>query len=204
MGRLARFIRFFTDEDEGNKPGGLPDGYESIIGIKFDGDFWYDTGEKMNGNDDVTMTLANTSSTGQNVFGSYNGTAEGRVNFSLFIYGGNSTSSSYFRYGEQLARPKLGSNERTITFGKSGTSGFATDVSVTPTTFETPANTYIGMLPNSTSPAYTGNIIGNILISNRLKYVPCKRVSDGVIGYYEILKGTFIEPSGSGTPEVVS
>lgn len=178
----------------------LPQGYRRITEIRFDGNTWYETEESLTGDDDVTMTLANTSSTGQNVFGSYNGTAEGRVNFSLFIYGANSTSYTYFRYGGQLVRPRYGSGKRTITFGKSGTSGFETNVSVTATTFTTPANTYIGMLPNSTSPAFTGSIVGNITVGSRLKWIPCERSSDGVIGYYETTNGVFLEPKGTGAP----
>lgn len=178
----------------------LPSGYKRITGIRFDGDFYYNTNESLTGDDDVTMTLANTSSTGQNIFGSYNGTASGTKNFSLFIYGGGSSSNAYFRYGEQLLRPRFGTGERTITFGKSGTDGFASDVSGTPETFTTPANAYIGMLPNSTSPAFTGSIIGNILVGNRLKYIPCERQSDNAVGYYELNSGVFLEPVGTGTP----
>lgn len=179
----------------------LPSGYKRITGIKFDGDFWYETGEALTGDDNVTITLDDTASSGQNVFGSYNGTSSGKKNFSLYIYGGSSTSGSYLRYGEQLDRPKLGSGLRTITFGKSGTSGFQTDVSApTPDTFTTPANTYIGMLPHSSSPAYTGSIIGNILVGTRLKWIPCERESDGVVGYYEAVNGVFLEPTGTGTP----
>lgn len=178
----------------------LPTGYKRLIGIDFDGEIYYETGEALTGDDDVTMTLADTSTTGQNVFGSYNGTAAGIKNFSLFIYGGGSSSNSYFRYGSQLLRPRFGTGERTITFGKSGTDGFATDATATPDEFTTPANAYIGMLPNSTSPEYTGSIIGNILIGTRLKYIPVERESDGVIGYYERVNGNFIEPTGNGTP----
>lgn len=178
----------------------LPVEYKRITGIKFDGDFHYDTGEVLTGEDDVTMTLANTSTSGQNVFGSYNGTGSGTMNFSLYLYGGGSTSNSYFRYGGQLVRPRFGSNERTITFGKSGTSGFTTDVSVTPTEFTTVATAYIGMLPNSSSPAYTGSIMGDILVGDRLRYIPCIRAEDGIIGYYEYNSGDFLEPSGTGTP----
>lgn len=178
----------------------LPVGYKRITEIRFDGDFYYNTNESLTGDDDVTMTLANTSTTGQNIFGSYNGTSAGTKNFSLFIYGNGSQSNCYFRYGEQLLRPRFGTGERTITFGKSGTDGFATDVSGTPETFTTPANAYIGMLPNSTSPAFTGSIIGNILVGNRLKYVPCERQSDNAVGYYELNSGVFLEPVGTGTP----
>ena len=178
----------------------LPIGYKRVASIKFDGDIYYATGEALSGDDDVTMTLDGTSTTGQNIFGSYNGTSSGAVNFSLFIYGGGSSTSSYFRYGTQLLRPRFGSGERTITFGKSGTDGFAVDATATPDTFTTPANAYIGMLPNSTSPAYTGTIIGNITVGTRLKWIPCERESDGAVGYYEAVNGNFIAPTGTGTP----
>ena len=178
----------------------LPAGFKRLASIKFDGDFWYETGEAMTGNDDVTMTLDGTSTSGQNVFGSYNGTSSGTKNFSLYLYGGGSTSNCYLRYGGQLLRPRFGSGERTITFGKSGTSGFYTDVTAEPDTFTTVAGAFIGMLPNSSSPAYTGTIVGNILVGTRLKWIPCERESDGVVGYYETVKGVFLEPVGTGSP----
>ena len=176
----------------------LPAGYKRLLGITFDGSFRYETGEHLTGADDVTMTLDNLSSSGKNVFGSYNGAND--KNFSLYIYG-SSTSGSYFRYGDQLKRPKYGgTGKRTITFGASGTSGFAEDSTVDPDTFTTPDNVCIGMLPNSSSPGYTGDILGNILVGTRLKWIPVERESDGVIGYYERVKGNFIAPTGSGTP----
>lgn len=178
----------------------LPIGYKRITDIKFDGYFWYETGEALTGDDDVTMTLANTVSSGKNVFGSYNGTASGTKNFSLYLYGGGSSSNCYFRYGSQLVRPRFGDGERTITFGASGTSGFATNVSVTPEDFTAEAPAYIGMLPNSSSASYTGSIMGSITVGTRLKWIPCERESDGVVGYYEAVNGVFLEPTGTGTP----
>ena len=175
----------------------LPSGYKRLLGITFDGNFRYETGEALTGDDDVTMTLDNLSTSGKNIFGSYNG-ANGK-NFSLYIYG-SASSGSYFRYGDQLKRPKYGTGKRTITFGKSGTSGFADDSDVTPDEFTTPANVYIGMLPNSSSAAYIGDIIGSIIVSNRLEWIPCERESDGTIGYYEKYNDSFLEPVGSGTP----
>lgn len=174
----------------------LPSGYKRLLGITFDGNFRYETGEALTGDDDVTMTLENLSSGGKNLFGSYNGAND--KNFSLYIYG-SSSSGSYFRYGDQLKRPKYGTGKRTITFGKSGTTGFTEDSTVTPDEFTTPANVCIGMLPNSSSPAYTGDVIGSIIVSNRLEWIPCENPS-GVIGYYEKYNGNFIAPSGDGTP----
>ena len=175
----------------------LPSGYKRLLGITFDGNLRYETGEALMGSDEVTMTLDKLASTGKNVFGSYNGAND--KNFSLYIYG--STNGSYFRYGDQLKRPKYGgTGQRTITFGKSGTSGFAENSTVDPDEFTTPANTYIGMLPNSSSAAFTGDIIGSITVSNRLEWIPCERESDGAIGYYERVNGNFIAPTGDGTP----
>lgn len=174
----------------------LPVGYKRLTGIAFDGDFHYETGEYLTGDDIVTLTLDNLSSSGKNVFGSYNG-ANGK-NFSLYIYG--STTGSYFRFGDQLKRPKYGSTgRRTITFGAGGTSGFEEDISLEPDEFTTPANVYIGMLPNSSSPAYTGDIIGSIPVGTRLEWIPCES-DGGVIGYYERVNGNFIAPTGDGTP----
>lgn len=178
----------------------LPVGYHRLTEIDFDGDTWYETSEALTGDDIVTMTLAGTSTTGQNVFGSYNGTADGRKNFSLFIYGGGSTSKTYLRYNESLYRPTYGSGQRTITFGAGGTTGFSENVEIEQAEFTTPANAYIGMLPNSSSPAYTGRIIGEITVGTRLKWIPCERISDGAIGYYETYNSTFIEASGTGAP----
>lgn len=183
----------YKDED-------LPVGYKRITEIDFDGDTWYETGEALTGDDVITMTLASTSSTGQNVFGSYNGTVEGRKNFSLYVYGAGSSNKSYLRYNESLYRPVYGSGQRTITFGAGGTTGFYDDVSFEREEFQTPSNTYIGMLPNSSSPAYTGRIIGEITVGTRLKWIPCERESDGAIGYYEAVNGNFIAPSGTGAP----
>lgn len=178
----------------------LPYGYRRLLDITFDGDFYYNTGEKLTGDDDVTITLKNTSTAGQNVFGCYSGTVAGKKNFSFYIYGNDTSSNSYLRYGETLYRPNFGSGERTVTFGKNGTTGFKINVSITPEEFETNSVAYIGMLPNSSSPKYTGTIVGSILVSNRLKWIPCKRMADNVIGYYEVYTKKFIEKTGEGVP----
>ena len=178
----------------------LPIGYKRITGIKFDGATWYDTGVKLRGSDEITITLANTASSGQNVFGAYNGTGSGTKNFSLYVYGGGSTSGSYLRYGEQLGRPKFGSNERTLVINGNGSNGFTTDVTLTPDTFETVATAYIGNLPNSSSSPYSGSVMGNVSISERAVFVPCIRESDDVVGYYDIVRDVFLEPIGTGSP----
>lgn len=199
----------------------LPVGYRRIASITFGGSTYYDTGEKLYGSDIVTITIADFVSNGQNLFGCYSGTGSDDINFSMYIYG-TATGQAYWRYGQTLYRPVLGgTTERTISFGAGGTTGFKTDVTYNAVEFETTSNARIGALPNSSSSKYDGTIKGTITIGTRLKYIPCIRISDGAIGYYETVKGVFIEPQGTapvagaydcshlvvkvvGTPEVLT
>lgn len=199
----------------------LPFGYRRIAGITFGGNTYYDTGEKLYGSDIVTITIADFVTGGQNLFGCYSGTGSDDINFSMYIYG-TASGQAYWRYGRTLYRPVVGStDERTITFGAGGTTGFKTNVTYSAVEFETTSAARIGALPNSSSSKYDGTIKGNITVGTRLKYIPCIRISDGVIGYYEKVKGVFLEPYGTapvagaydyshlvvkavGTPEVLT
>ena len=175
----------------------LPNEYKRITGITFDSSTYYNTNKKLYGSDVVTMTISDFVSAGQNLFGCYSGTGSDVYNFSLYIYG-SSTGQAYWRYGKTLYRPTVGSTDtRTITFGAGGTTGFKTNATHSEVDFETTDVAWIGALPNSSSPKFEGTILGNITIGERLKYVPCERVSDGVIGYYEVVNGVFLEPNGS-------
>lgn len=197
----------------------LPSGYRRLESIRFSGNTYYETQEKLYGTDIVTMTIADFVSSGQNLFGCYSGANE--TNFSMYIYG-TSTGQAYWRYGQTLYRPTVGSTaERTITFGAGGTTGFKNDVTYDTVDFETDSTAWIGGLPNSSSAKFSGRIDGNILVSNRLKYIPCEREADGAICYYEAVNGVVLEPHGDapiagaydnthnhvtavGTPEVLA
>lgn len=177
----------------------LPVGYKRLLDVYFDGDSYFETGQKLTGNDVVTLTLQADSSAGQNVFGAYSGTGASAINLSLYIYA-SASSQSYFRSNQTLLRPTLGTGKRTISFGNGSTSGFLQDVTYDIEEFETTDTAQIGALPHSTSPKFAGYFYGNITIGNRLKYIPCERVSDGAIGYYETVNGEFLENQGTGTP----
>ena len=179
--------------------GTLPPEYRELLGFKFDGSSWFDTGEKLYGSDLVTITLSQTTTSGQNVFGAYAGTGAGKKNFSFYVYGNGSTSNSYYRYGETLYRPRYGTGTRTLSFGNAeSTDGFQIDVATTPSDFETTSEAWIAALPNSSSPKYTGAINGRISAGGRLIWVPAERVSDGELGYYELYTDTFLTNQGAG------
>ena len=175
----------------------LPVGYTRIERITFGGNTYYETNEKLYGSDIATITIDNFVSSGQNLFGAYSGTSSSDINFSLYIYG-SATGQAYWRYGTTLYRPVVGGTSlRTLTFGAGGTTGFKTDVSYSTVEFETTDTARIGALPNSSVAKFDGDIIGNVTVGNRLKYIPCIRESDGAIGYYELMNRRFLEPQGS-------
>ena len=178
----------------------LPVGYKRLTGITYDSNTYYETNEKLYGSDTLTITLSGTVSAGRNVIGAYSGSGDDARNFSLYIYGGGSTSNSYLRHGTKTSRPRYGTGTRTLVMSPTGTDGFLNNVTYEEEDFETTSTFRIGTLPNSTSAKFDGNMIGNITVSNRLKYIPCERVSDGKIGYYETFTGTFLENQGNGTP----
>ena len=175
----------------------LPVGYTRIERITFNGSTYYETNEKLYGSDIVTLTIDDFVQSGQNLFGCYSGTGDDVYNFSMYVYG-SATSQAYWRYGQKLYRPIVGSTTlHTLTFGAGGTTGFKTNVSYDEVEFETTDTARIGALPNSSSPKYNGDIVGTITVGNRLRYIPCIRQSDGAIGYYELMNQTFLEPQGS-------
>ena len=178
----------------------LPLGYKRLTGITYDSNTYYETNEKLYGSDTLTITLSGTSTNGRNVIGAYSGSGDDARNFSLYIYGGGSSSNSYLRHGTKTSRPRYGTGTRTLVMSPTGTDGFLNNVTYEEEDFETTSTFRIGTLPNSTSAKFDGNMIGNITVSNRLKYIPCERVSDGEIGYYETFTGTFLENQGTGTP----
>lgn len=171
----------------------LPIGYRRLASITYAANTYYDTGHKLYGSDTITITCQPSITSGQNLFGAYK--SADAVNYSLYAYGSTSTGW-YFRYGETLYRPKTDNTKRTLIVGPGETSGFSTNVTVAYEEFETDAVAWIGALPNSTSAKYSGTLYGDITVGTRLRWIPCERESDGVIGYYEIVNGEFLEPNG--------
>ena len=74
------------------------------------------------------------------------------------------------------------------------------DSTWTEKTFESTGDLCIGTTsPTATSSKMVGDIIGNVVVDGRLKLIPCERLSDNELGYYDAVSGTFYEPTG-GTP----
>lgn len=178
----------------------LPVAYKRLKDIVFDGEVYYATGTYLTGADTTTFTM-NATEGARNVLGCYTGSSSGD-NFSFYLAAAG--SSSYVRYKNNLYRPVIDTDglgqDYTLSITPTGTTGFDTNVTWTELEFTCPDKLYIGWLANATSPKFLGTFKGNITVSNRANFVPCERVSDGAIGYYDTYSETFFENQGTGTP----
>ena len=80
-----------------------------------------------------------------------------------------------------------------------GTSGMPTDSSWTQSSFTGTETFCIGSTStDATSTNLVGNLYGDVVVDGKFYGIPCKRVSDNKLGYYDVISETFFEPTGSG------
>lgn len=178
----------------------LPSGYKRQIGFVFAASTYYlISGFHLRGSDTVRLSFSADKSC--SVFGCF--TANSATdNYSLFA--STSSGSKYLRYDGAAYNsyiPPAQAGERIdVVITPTGTSGMPTDSVITPAMFEATADLCIGT--TSASAAYSsfkldGNIWGNFVVDGRLTLIPCERLSDNVLGYYDIDSDTFYKPIGS-------
>ena len=72
-----------------------------------------------------------------------------------------------------------------------------TDSVITPEDFTSPADLCVGTTsPSGTSAKFNGKLYGKFIVDGRLKLVPCERISDGALGYFDMKSKAFFEPIG--------
>lgn len=123
-------------------------------------------------------------------------------NFSF--YGTTSASGKYARYNGQLGGSAIVTNQwYDIEISPTGISGIRNPSSFTPSTFICSIPLCIGATSPTGSSASSLSFNGAIEVVGRLKLIPCKRIEDGVIGYYD--GSTFYEPiiESGGSVEVL-
>ena len=175
----------------------LPVGYKRLKNIKTTGDVRYVSNVYLTGSDTLRFTFQAASG---NLLGSYN---DSSANDNYSFYNTVNATGSYARYNGQTG----GSGTYTgtiynVTMSPTGITGVRNPSSFTPREF----TCSIPFCIFATSPTGSGHsnatIIGNIEVSGSqtLKFIPCERVSDGAIGYWETSNQEFLEKQGSGTP----
>lgn len=197
----------------------LPAGYKRVLGFSMSNNsYWAIEDFPLYGSD--TLRFAFEASDACNVIGAYSGSASGN-NYSLYV----GSSSNYLRYKNGAYNSAVDFNTRyDVEITPTGSSGMKTDSTWTEQSFTTPANLCIGTTATSASSAkLKGKLYGNIEVVGRAKFVPCERVSDNVLGYYDLIGEAFYEQASGysgavslgydgthyhlaviGTPEVLS
>ena len=197
----------------------LPTGYKRVLGFKMNNNSYWEIADfPLYGSD--TLRFSFDATDGCNVIGAYSGSASGN-NYSLYV----STSSNYLRYKSGAYNSAIDYDKRyDVELTPTGSSGMKVDSTWTEQTFTTPTNLCIGTTAKSASSAkLKGNLYGNIEVVGRAKFVPCERVSDNALGYYDTIGEAFYEQASgfsgavslgydgshyflavNGTPEVLS
>ena len=182
----------------------LPSKYKRVPGFEFSAATYYKiTGFFLQGSDTVRISFSVDKAC--NVFGSYTSTTASD-NYSL--YASTSSGAKYLRYGDATYNSYFSSSnlgERfDVVIAPTGTSGMPVDSVITPLEFTGSSDLCIGTTaPSATSSKLDGCIYGDVVVDGKLKLVPCERLADHVLGYYDAVSGTFYEPTGSA-PTVIS
>jgi len=175
--------------------GGLPSEYKRVLGYRCNNNaMWKITDFKLRGSDTVRISFSVTAAC--NVFGCYQGT-DADDNYDL--YASTSSGAKYFRYGNgtylSYWSPTNIDKRFDVVFTPTGTSGMPQDSTWSEMTFESANDMLIGSTAlSSTSAKLKGDIYGDIIVDGRLHLIPCERVSDEVLGWYDTHSGTFFEP----------
>lgn len=197
----------------------LPSAYKRVLGFSMNNNSYWEIDDfPLYGSD--TLRFSFEASDACNVIGAYSGSARGN-NYSLYV----GTNANYLRYIDGAYNSAIDFDTRyDVEITPTGSSGLKTDSTWTAQTFTTPTNLCIGTTATSASSAkLKGKLYGNIEVVGRAKFVPCERVSDNALGYYDTIGEAFYEQDASydgavslgydgshyslaivGTPEVIS
>lgn len=180
----------------------LPSGYNRIAGITFDSSVYYQiTDFFLKGSDTIRISFSVEKAC--NVFGCYT-TTSATNNYSL--YASTAANAKYLRYAGGTYKSQFA----TSTFGQrfdvvitpTGSSGMPSGQNDTWNESDFTATSALCIAhtsPSGTSSKLDGNIYGDIVVDGRLKLIPCIRLSDGEIGYYDTYTEAFYAPV-TGTP----
>ena len=174
----------------------LPSAYKRVLGFSCDNNaMWAITGFKLQGSDTVRISFSVNAAC--NVFGCYQG-ADATDNYDLYV--STTAGSKYFRYANGTYLSYWSSDNIgkrfNVVFTPTGSRGMPQDSTWTEATFTSANDLLIGATTLTGSSAkIKGNLYGNIVVDGRLKLVPCERVSDGVLGYYDVYSQTFFPPA---------
>lgn len=190
--------RFFTNQGEGEFIAGstmvLSDGYTFIEEVSFNADTLYDMGIITSEDSiDIQYKREDTSSSSQYLYGITNNNNTASVTAYL-------ASNGAWRFGNQLVRPNTANknvHHTTISNGAAIHDGSAMVMNTSPA-FVTENTVVLGGYRDAsgiTTKGYIGKVLYiRINDGTKIDWLPCKRLSDGVEGFWDCVTQTFVEP----------
>ena len=175
----------------------LPVGYKRLENIKTTGNVRYVSNVYLTGGD--TLRFSFQASPG-NLLGSYN---DSSANNNYSFYNATGSSASYARYnGQTGGSATYTGTTYNVTMSPTGIIGIRNPSSFTPREFTCSVPFCIFATSPTGSEHSNATIIGSIEVSGSqtLKFIPCERVSDGAIGFWETSNQEFLENQENGTP----
>lgn len=174
----------------------LPDAYHRIESISMNDNAYYIiTNFRLKGSDTLKFSFSATAAC--NILGCYTSTAA-TTNYSLYV--GITDNAKYLRYNGGAYNSYINTNQKyNMVITPTGATGIS-DVTWIEKNFTSDSDLCIGTTSlNATSAKLKGTLYGNIEVVGRLKLIPCVRISDSKVGYYDTYSSTFYEPA-AGSP----
>ena len=177
----------------------LPDGYKRVLGFACNNNaMWQITDFHLRGSDTVKVSFSVTAAC--NVWGCYQSTSA-TDNYDL--YATTTSGGKYFRYASGTYASYFSSENQgkrfDVVYTPTGSIGMPEDSTWTEASFESANDLLLGSTTvGGTSSKLKGNLYGEFIVENggaeRLHLVPCERLSDNVLGYYDLVGEVFYEP----------
>ncbi len=171
----------------------LPTAYARVLGIRFNADSYYNIdGFRLKGSD--TLRFSFEANKACNVIGCYT-TADAQDNYDLYV--ALTSGSKYLRYNGGAYNSYIDAGVRyDVVITPTGATGLKVASTWTKKTFTSPVDMAVGTTSvAATSSKLDGVIYGDIVVDNRLHLIPCERIDDGIIGYYDTIGRKFYEPA---------
>ena len=199
--KLGRCIDWHSDLFAKALYGELPSQYRRVESLSMNNNCYYIIDDfYLNGSDTLKFSASITNAC--NIIGAYSGT--GGPNYSLY----GSASGNYLRYNTDTYNSSFIANKKyDVTLTPTGSHGMKSDSTWDEASFTTSRPFCIGTTSSTVTGTskMRGTFYGNVVVedANGLRFngIPCKRLSDGEIGYYDTVSGKFYEPVGT-TPSV--
>ena len=178
----------------------VPAEYMRLTGIVFDAKVYYEAPFKLEGSDTLRFSFSITKAC--NVIGCYS-TNTSDNNYSLYASG--STVAKYMRYNGGSYSSFVSLDTRyDVEVTPTGITGLQKDSTWEQKDFIADDNMLIGSTAVSASSSkLDGTLYGNVEVVGKGIFVPVERVSDGAIGYYDLISESFLGNMGTGTPEAL-